>query len=78
MAKFQLLHIMGRAEPEIEGPAAKSWGELEDDVVRLLSSGHFMADDSLFLITLDGRGRLEGITAFDPDFMALMEARAEG
>ncbi len=76
--QYQILHIMGGTEPELEGPPAKSWEELENDVVRLFASKHFMSDDGLFLITLDGRGRIEAITAFDSDFVDEMWRRAEG
>ncbi len=76
--KYQLLHIMGGTEPELEGPPAKSWEELEADVVRLFASKHFMSDDSLFLITLDNRGCIEDITAFESGFMDEMWRRAKG
>lgn len=72
---YHVLHIMD-VESELESPPAKSWEELEKDIVRLLQSDHFVEGDTLFLVILDGDRRLKDITHFDPDFMEEMQARA--
>ncbi len=76
MAKqhYQVLVMRDGLVPQLEGPRAKSWEELETDVIRVLKDEEFHpGKDNLFLVLLDTSGHLQDIEPFNEAFLDQMD-----